>query len=509
MKPLSLSTKGSCSLRNKIIQLHSHDNVVVALQNITAGEEIHVGDQSITVKEPVSRGHKIAIRHITQDQNIIKYGSPIGHAKEDIETGCWVHTHNTATNLSGKLDYAYKPELHPFVYPKDSRTFKGYVRKNGKAGIRNDLYIIPTVGCINMIGDLIVEQFKQNHPDNGAFDEIIILKHPYGCSQLGGDLEATRKILIDASKHPNAGGVLIFGLGCENNQLDDMKKQMGDYDEDRIKFMICQRVDDEVETAAQLLEELNQNALRDERVDLPLSELRIGLKCGGSDGFSGITGNPLLGRLSDFVVSQGGATVLTEVPEMFGAEQVLMARAKNEKVFNKIVSLINNFKDYFETYDQPIYENPSPGNKAGGITTLEDKSLGCTQKAGTSAVVDVLEYGDKIKENGLSLLQAPGNDMVSSSALASADCQMVLFTTGRGTPFATYVPTLKVSTNTQLFEKKKSWIDFNAGKLLDASMDEVADEFIQLIIDTASGKKSKSELRHIHELAIFKNGVTE
>ncbi|WP_018665002.1 UxaA family hydrolase [Heyndrickxia acidiproducens] len=496
-------------MKNKTILLNQRDNVVVALQDLKAGDVISAGDQSITLKEAITQGHKIARQDILENASIIKYGAPIGHATEKIEKGSWVHTHNVATNLSGKLDYAYQPELHPNVFPNENRTFKGYLRKNGKVGIRNDLYLIPTVGCINMVGDLIVEQFKQNHPDYGAFDEIILFKHPYGCSQLGDDLEYTRKILTDAALHPNAGGVLIFGLGCENNQLDELKNQMGEFDEKRVKFMICQNVPDEVETGLQLLEELNIVAQNDVRVDVPLSELKIGLKCGGSDGFSGITGNPLLGRLSDYIVSQGGSTVLTEVPEMFGAEKVLMARAKNEEVFYKIVSLINNFKDYFASYGQPIYENPSPGNKAGGITTLEDKSLGCTQKSGTSAVVDVLEYGEKIKERGLSLLQAPGNDLVSSSALAAADCQMVLFTTGRGTPFATFVPTVKVSTNTQLYENKKQWIDFNAGQLLDASMDEVARLFIQFIIDVASGKKTKNELRHIHEIAIFKNGVTE
>lgn len=370
-------------MKNNSIQLNLRDNVVVALQDLDKGDKVQAGSNWITLLEPIASGHKVAIQDIPEAGEIIKYGSPIGHAKESILAGKWVHTHNVATNLSGKIDYVYEPELHPRKFPTDKRTFKGYVRKDGKVGIRNDLYIIPTVGCVNMISDLIVDAFKESHPDNGAFDEIITLKHPYGCSQLGGDLDTTRQILIDAAKHPNAGGVLVYGLGCENNQLNEMKAHMGEYDPDRIKFMICQQVDDEVGTGVDLLEQLNENAAKDQRIDLPLSELKVGLKCGGSDGFSGITGNPLLGRLSDFVVSQGGATVLTEVPEMFGAEKVLMSRAKDEKVFNKIVSLINNFKDYFASYNQPIYENPSPGNKAGGITTLEDKSLGCTQKSGT------------------------------------------------------------------------------------------------------------------------------
>lgn len=496
-------------LQNKVIQLNPTDNVVVALQYISENEKIILENEKIVTRTAVKRGHKIAIRDIAENADVIKYGAPIGHAKQPIYKGDWVHTHNVATNLSGKIDYIYQPNLHARTFPRETRTFKGYVRKNGKVGIRNDLYLIPTVGCINMISDLMIERFKQNHPDNGNFDEIISLKHPYGCSQLGADLENTRKFLINAAKHPNAGGVLIIGLGCENNQLETMKAQMCDYDVSRVKFMICQEVDDEVETGSRLLEELNNNASKDRRVNLPLSELKIGLKCGGSDGLSGITGNPLLGRLSDYIISQGGSTVLTEVPEMFGAETVLMSRAINEEIFRKIVDLINDFKDYFTSFNQPIYENPSPGNKEGGISTLEDKSLGCTQKSGTSAVVDVLKYGDKIRKKGLSLLQAPGNDMVSSSALASTDCQMVLFSTGRGTPYATYVPTVKISTNSLLYKKKKSWIDFNAGQILEESIDKVTNEFVNLIIDIASGKQTKSELNHIHEIAIFKNGVTE
>lgn len=499
---------------NQFIILNPKDSVGVALQDLSAETPIVLDDgTSFTLQEDIKRGHKFALKNIATDENVIKYGFTIGHATQPINQGAWLHTHNVKTNLSGELTYTYNPVKFENKVAKDSRTFMGYKRPNGKVGIRNDLYIIPTVGCINPLLDIIVEQFKALYPDNGSFDNVVVLKHPYGCSQLGDDFEQTRKILVDAALQPNAGGVLIFGLGCENNQMEGMKAELekagGPIDPQRIKFLVSQEVDDELGTALDMLKEINAAAANDVRTPQPLSELKIGLKCGGSDGLSGVTANPLLGRLSDFVTAQGGATVLTEVPEMFGAETILMSRAKDEATFEKIVSLINDFKKYFESFNQPIYENPSPGNKEGGITTLEDKSLGCTQKSGTSPVNDVLQYGEKIRTNGLSLLQSPGNDLISSSAEASADCQMVLFTTGRGTPFATYVPTVKVSSNSYIAKKKPRWIDFDAGQLMNTSMDELADQFIQYIIDVASGEKTNNEKYGIHGLAIFKIGVTE
>ena len=499
---------------NQFIILNPKDSVGVALQDLPAGTPIVLDDgTSFTLQEDIKRGHKFALKNIATDENVIKYGFTIGHATQPINQGAWLHTHNVKTNLSGELTYTYNPVKFENKVAKDSRTFMGYKRPNGKVGIRNDLYIIPTVGCINPLLDIIVEQFKALYPDNGSFDNVVVLKHPYGCSQLGDDFEQTRKILVDAALQPNAGGVLIFGLGCENNQMEGMKAELekagGPIDPQRIKFLVSQEVDDELGTALDMLKEINAAAANDVRTVQPLSELKIGLKCGGSDGLSGVTANPLLGRLSDFVTAQGGATVLTEVPEMFGAETILMSRAKDEATFEKIVSLINDFKKYFESFNQPIYENPSPGNKEGGITTLEDKSLGCTQKSGTSPVNDVLQYGEKIRTNGLSLLQSPGNDLISSSAEASADCQMVLFTTGRGTPFATYVPTVKVSSNSYIAKKKPRWIDFDAGQLMNTPMDKLADQFIQYIIDVASGEKTNNEKYGIHGLAIFKIGVTE
>lgn len=499
---------------NQFIILNPADTVAVALQDIPVGTVLKTTQGTVTTLEEVKRGHKVALKDFAVGDNVTKYGFPIGHATETIAAGAWVHTHNLKTNLDGELSYTYQPQklANAYAGKQDSRTFMGYKRPNGKVGIRNDLYIIPTVGCINPLLDIVVQQFKALHPDNGSFDNVILLKHPYGCSQLGDDFEQTRKILVDAALQPNAGGVLIFGLGCENNQMDGMEKAIeaqGGIDPTRMKFLISQEVDDELGLALDYLEELNDAAADDVRTPQPLSELKIGLKCGGSDGLSGVTANPLLGQLSDFVTAQGGSTVLTEVPEMFGAETILMSRAKDEATFQKIVALINNFKAYFESFHQPIYENPSPGNKEGGISTLEDKSLGCTQKSGHSPVNDVLQYGEKIRQSGLTLLQAPGNDLVSSSAEASADCQMVLFTTGRGTPFATYVPTVKVASNSYIANKKPRWIDFDAGQLLEKSMAELADEFIQYIIDVASGEKTNNEKYGIHGLAIFKTGVTE
>lgn len=494
--------------KTAVLKLNPRDTVAVALRPISAGETIEVDGFKVTAEQDIPQGHKIALQPMKEKQDVIKYGYPIGHMLSTAAVGEWLHTHNVKTNLSGELDYTYTPDIHQVHYPKQALTFKGYRRLNGKVGIRNDLFIVPTVGCVNGMAELMLKRFSANHPDLGPFDNITILKHPYGCSQLGTDHENTREVLIDAVKHPNAGGVLVFGLGCENNTVEAFKEKLGEYDPERVKFLIAQDVYDEVESGVALLEELYIAAKEDQRTEIPLAELNVGLKCGGSDGFSGITANPLLGAFSDFLIAQGGSTILTEVPEMFGAEQMLMARAEDEAVFDKIVHLINDFKQYFLNFGEPVYENPSPGNKDGGITTLEDKSLGCTQKAGTAPVVDVLSYGEKLKKQGLSLLQAPGNDLVAASALASSDCHLVLFTTGRGTPFGAYVPTVKVATNSSIFERKGHWMDFNAGTLLEQSMDTVLEQFIQKVIAVASGEPTRNEENDVREVAIFKTGVT-
>jgi altronate hydrolase len=459
--------------------------------------------------EKIDKGHKIALRDIKQGENVIKYGFPIGHATTDIKAGQWVHTHNVKTNLGEISSYEYNPHLSDAEKVETDISFKGYLREDGRVGVRNEIWIIPTVGCVNRNVNMIAQIASQKYAGAKNVEGFYAYTHPYGCSQLGQDHLSTQTILANLVKHPNAGGVLVLGLGCENNNIDEFKKVMGEYNPDKVKFLVAQEVEDEIQAGVDLIGELVEYASRFERKDCPISELVVGLKCGGSDAFSGITANPLVGSFSDKLISYGGSTILTEVPEMFGAETILMNRAINREVFEKTVKLINDFKEYFMRYNQPIYENPSPGNKKGGITTLEEKSLGCTQKGGTSDVVDVLNYGDVVKEKGLSLLNGPGNDIVASTVLAAAGCQIILFTTGRGTPLGTAVPTIKISTNSDLYSRKSNWMDFDAGRLLAGeSMEKLTEELLDYVIKVASGQKCKAEEMGFREIAIFKDGVT-
>ena len=505
------------------LQIHPTDTVAVALKDLPG----------------IPAGHKFALRDIAEGENVVKYGYPIGHATRSIRKGELVDHNNIATNLSGTLDYGgitptpsterERDLTDNSSLPLGGEAFLGYERPDGQVGIRNDIWVIPTVGCVNGICRQIIEKAKEQ------LSTITHFPHNYGCSQLGDDHENTRKILRDMVLHPNAGGVLVVGLGCENNQPKEFEKLLGDYDRQRIRFLVCQEVEgDEVEVGVAIVKELYEQAQSYQRVPVPINRLRVGLKCGGSDGFSGITANPLLGAFTDWLCKeQGGTAILTEVPEMFGAETILMRRTVSEEVLRQTISLINSFKEYFLSHGQPVGENPSPGNKAGGISTLEEKALGCTQKAGTAPVVGVLEYGDRLDsapshkvplsltefpsprrgvrgEAGLHLLSAPGNDLVASTALAAAGCHIVLFTTGRGTPFSTFVPTLKISTNSDLARRKPQWIDFNAGVLLDeTSMQELLQGFITCVLDVISGRKqATAEIHGNAEIAIFKNGVT-
>ena len=491
------------------LQINKGDNVVVCLRPINAGEEIKIGNHAVQALRNTPAGHKILLCDTPKDKPIIKYGYPIGRAKENLKAGEWVNENNIQTNLSGTLEYEYHPAIKPLSIEQEDRSFKGFMRKNGEVGIRNEIWIVPTVGCVNGIAERLARQLEQETQLKGV-DAIHAWHHNYGCSQLGDDHENTRKVLRDICLHPNAGAVLVLSLGCENNQPEDFMKMLGNYDRERIQLLVTQRVEgDEVEEGMKILRKLYKTAAQDKREEVPVSKLRIGLKCGGSDGFSGITANPLVGEFSDWLIAQGGTTILTEVPEMFGAETILMNRCQTADLFQKTVHLINNFKEYFLSHGEPVGENPSPGNKVGGISTLEDKALGCTQKCGHAPVSGVLEYAERLKTNGLNLLSAPGNDLVASTALAASGCQMVLFTTGRGTPFGTFVPTMKISTNSQLFKSKQNWIDFNAGKLVEGvDMLTLRNDFIDKVIATANGEKVKNEMNGYREIAIFKNGVT-
>ena len=453
--------------------IHELDNVEVNLEN----------------------GHKYATKHIRCGEEVIKYGQPIGIASCDINQGEHVHSHNMKTALGDNLTYKYEPKIAELEKSSKDAYFMGYLRDNGEVGIRNDVWIVNTVVCVNKVAEKLASLTGALH-----------FPHPNGCSQLGDDMSVTQKILAGMVNHPNAGAVLVLGLGCENNNIDEFKKVLGEYNPNRVKFLNTQDVEDEIEEGVKIINELKEYANSFTRTRQPVSKLKLGLKCGGSDGYSGITANPLVGRVSDKLISMGGSSVLTEVPEMFGAEHLLMRRCENEEIFNKTVSLINDFKDYFRRHNQVVYENPSPGNKAGGITTLEEKSLGCIQKGGTSKVVDVLTYGDRLKKNGLSLLDGPGNDAVAITNLMAAGVQIILFTTGRGTPIGCSVPTVKIATNHALAEKKSNWIDFDASGVLDGN--PLTDELFDYILEVASGKETKNETNNYREIAIFKDGVT-
>ncbi|ONI44706.1 altronate hydrolase [Candidatus Epulonipiscioides gigas] len=487
----------------RYIKINSKDNVVVALEDLEAGIII----ENVILKEDIQQGHKVALKDIRKNEQIIKYGSKIGFAKEDIEAGAWVHTHNIKTTLGDINEYSYNPDIKELII-QEPTTFLGYKRKNGKVGVRNEIFIVPTVGCVNNIASEISKHAQKFLCDDNNIDGIVSYSHPYGCSQMGEDQENTKKILANLINHPNAGAVLVLGLGCENSNIEELKKYIGDYDTERVKFIVCQEVEDEIEFALAEIEKLILYVKNFHREPCSTRDLIIGLKCGGSDGLSGITANPAVGEFSDILIAKGGTSILTEVPEMFGAETILMDRCENEQVFLKTVKLINDFKEYFISHNQVVYENPSPGNKKGGISTLEDKSLGCTQKAGISKVVDVLEYGEVATKNGLNLLSSPGNDLVAATALAASGAQIVLFTTGRGTPFASPVPTIKISSNINLSQKKKNWIDFDCGKMVIDEDVNIGQELFDFVISVASGKKVNSEILGIRDMAIFKQGVT-
>ena len=488
------------------IQINPLDNVAVALQPLKKGTTVELDDLTLLLKEDIMQGHKFALKDLNTNDLIIKYGNPIGHATTEISAGSWIHTHNLKTNLGDLLTYTYNKNVSRLP-ERDARYFQGYRRKNGRVGVRNEIWIIPTVGCVNNVATTI-EKASQKYVTTNI-ESIAAFPHPYGCSQMGDDQENTRQILADLINHPNAGGVLVLGLGCENSNIDELKKYIGEYDEERVRFLVAQESDNEIADGIQIISELAAYASQFTRELIPASELVIGMKCGGSDGLSGITANPTVGAFSDKLISMGGSTILTEVPEMFGAEVSLMNRCETEELFDQTVNLINDFKNYFKSHNQTIYENPSPGNKKGGISSLEDKSLGCTQKSGSAPVKGVLAYGEPVKVKGLNLLSAPGNDLVASTALAASGAHIVLFTTGRGTPFASPVPTVKISTNNRLADKKQNWIDFNCGIMVDGtSLDQLSDELLDFVLEIASGKESKSEEAGFHDMAIFKQGVT-
>lgn len=488
------------------VQINPEDNVVVAISPIAKGTALETSVGVVTTTEDIPQGHKVAIKPIAEGAYVIKYGYPIGHALADIAVGSWVHTHNMKTNLSGEIVYTYNPKECGLA-AKETRTFQGFKRADGKIGIRNEVWIIPTVGCVNDVANSLVAH-NQDLLEGTTVEGLHAFTHPFGCSQTGKDHAQTRKLLAALVHHPNAGAVLVLSLGCENLTHEQFLAELGDFDPKRVRFLTCQQVTDELEAGREILKECVAYAGQAKREAIPADKLVVGLKCGASDGLSGITANPTVGRFSDLLIAQGGSTILTEVPEMFGAEGMLMDRCVTTEVFEKADHMLNGFKDYFISHHEVVYDNPSPGNKQGGITTLEDKSCGCVQKGGKAPIVDVIGYADRVTKPGLTLLYGPGNDLVSSTALTAAGAHMILFTTGRGTPFGCPVPTLKLASNTQLAEKKSKWIDFNAGTVATGeSLDAAGERLLNLVLDIASGKQAKNEINGFRGISIFKDGV--
>ncbi|MDG5487802.1 altronate dehydratase family protein [Sphingomonas sp. BGYR3] len=490
-----------------LFHVDPRDDVGTALHDLAPGDVI----DTLLVRQPVARGHKVAVRPVSAGSPVLKYGFPIGTAISDIAAGDHVHTHNLSTALTGSGDYAYDRKAETAQARGDERTFMGYARGDGwtggLAGTRNEIWVIPTVGCVARTASKIAERGDARHRGKGV-DGVHALTHPFGCSQLGDDLDGTAAILAALAQHPNAGGVLLIGLGCENNQLDALMGRIDPSAHPRIRTLRAQSAGDELAEGDALIDDLAAIAAKAHRSPQPLSALSIGVKCGGSDGLSGLTANPLVGRMSDRVTIAGGRVILTEIPEIFGAEHLLMQRADNEAVFDGIVDVVNGFKAYFTAHGEPVSENPSPGNVAGGITTLEEKSLGAVQKAGRAIVTDVIPYGARVTRPGLTLLEAPGNDAVSSTALTASGATIILFTTGRGTPLGFPAPTVKVASNTALAERKPGWIDFDAGRVLDCGMETVANDFLDKIVAIASGEQTAAERNDEREIAIWKRGVT-
>ncbi|MDB4891297.1 MAG: D-galactarate dehydratase/Altronate hydrolase domain protein [Gemmatimonadetes bacterium] len=495
--------------RPDAVRIHPDDNVAVAIHALSAGDEVTVGDARIPLREDIPAGHKFALDRLDVGQPVVKYGFPIGAMTAPVSAGHWVHSHNLRTQLEGMSEYVYQPGVSREVVTQSMPTFEGYLRADGRVGTRNEVWILNTVGCVNFVAEGIAKNAAERV--GSAVDGIYAFGHPFGCSQLGDDLSHTQAVLAGLMRNPNAGGVLVLGLGCENNQMEQLLARAGNVDRSRVRFFNSQDVMDERASGLVMVEELVTRMADDRRTTRPVSELVIGHKCGGSDGFSGISANAVVGRIADRLTSLGGGVLLTEVPEMFGAEQLLMNRATSEPVYEQLVAMINDFKAYFIRHGQNIYENPSPGNKAGGLTTLEEKSLGAIQKGGQAPVTRVLRYGEPAAPGGLSLLEGPGNDGVSCTAMIASGATVLLFTTGRGTPLGFPVPTIKISSNSDIAAKKPHWIDFNAGALLDGtrSMDALADELFSYVLDIASGNKRTNNEQHgYREIAIWKDGVT-
>ncbi len=498
----------------KLLQLHPTDNVAVARVQVAAGEEIQLGPVVVRVSEPIAAGHKVAIRPIAAGEAILKYGQRIGLAGTHIDVGSWVHVHNVnAARL--ETEYEYCNELIEPSKPAESRTFMGFRRADGKVGTRNYVALISTVNCSATTARYVaMELAKSDLRDFPNVDGVIPLVHKGGCAfSFGGeDHQQLNRTLAGFARHPNIAARLILGLGCETAQAGHLQSdhglmQLGGPSASRsngplpmvLNIQEVGGVRKTVDRAVGVLRDLLVQANDVRREPIPVSELLVGLECGGSDGASGITANPALGYASDLMVAHGGTAILSEIPEVYGAEQLLTRRSISREVADALLDRIHWWEDYAQRHHASIDNNPSYGNKQGGLTTIFEKSLGAVAKGGTSPLRAVYKYAEPVTERGFVLMDTPGYDPASVTGMVAGGAQVIVFTTGRGSCFGCKpAPTIKVATNTPMFNRMREDMDINAGTILEgATVEDVGREIFEMIIATASGRQTLSEAQGI------------
>lgn len=510
---ISVTTSHADMPSSLIIQLHANDNVVVARTPIPCGTTLTIDHRTFVATQDIPPGHKVAVAEIASSSPVVKYGQIIGYASASIASGDWVHVHNLVAKRS-EFNYDFSTELCPAPTPDRIRTFQGYKRTDGQFGTRNYVALISTVNCSATTARYVAAELaKTDLTPFPNVDGIVPLVHKGGCAMSfgGEDHLQLNRTLAGFATHPNIAACLILGLGCETAQASHLQRehgliQLGSHSSlgnvDRPMIVNIQEVGGvrkTVDHVVGILRDLLPAANDVRREPLPVSRLKVALECGGSDGNSGITANPALGVASDLLVAQGGTVILSETPEIYGAEQMLTKRAVNRSVGEKLLERIRWWEDYAQRHNASIDNNPSVGNKLGGLTTIFEKSLGAIAKAGTTPLQAVYRYAEPINEPGFVIMDSPGFDPASVTGKVASGAQIVVFTTGRGSCFGCKPsPTIKVATNTPMFNRMRDDMDIDAGRILDGtSVQAVGEEIFERIIATASGSPTLSESQGI------------